>query len=1277
MNSERSPGMRYPQTQSPGLRSPQLRSPPFFRPDESDSEPKMPRLVIRKLVLINYKSYAGRQEVGPFNENFTAVVGPNGSGKSNVIDSLLFVFGFRAKKMRQDKLSGLIHKSEEHPALPFARVEVHFETVGVPDSELVLAREVRRDGGNYYSLNNRKCSYAEVSVLLEERGIDLRHKRFLILQGEVESIALMPAKAENDGDDGLLEYLEDIIGTSNYKTRIGELEQEFETLRQDCNEKQRRVDIVYKDLQKLNAERAEIEKYIRNQNKGIVARSHLWQLHTFRIATAISLLEKEMQEQQLTEVSLAEERSRKQEALQNFDSQISQNNEEASKTKQQLKDVTKRLKEAQLKQVKAKQRRDQLQAREKKAERNLAHAKHEFKSAQIWLQNFSNDSQELARRLKEILASEVEERRKLEDIQAELHESTKDLHDELEALQIQAEPWREKVSVKQQQLQKLQDDELESKKRVQEAESLENECRSEAEAIIAQGHAAQKQVKSLTKHHEKLLKEQSVIQADLAEATKNKDSAAQALAQLRPEVSAAQENKTSSQNRNRLESELMRLKIPGLYGRLGSLGSIDEKYDVAISTAGPELNNFVVDTVETAKKCIDELRKRSIGRAKFMVLNKLKPFTQNDTKYPAARLIDLVKPVDRLFMKAFASILGDTLVVDSPELATKVAFAGPRRFKVVTLGGMVVNSSGQMGGGGTPYRGLMAKSVVGVSSEELEGLEKRLASREIDYAEAKERLSEIQLRNEEIETELPRAITELEKEKMSLKELETQMNAVREKRRNLQAELKSAEDKEAAAVASRESERERIRKEKLELERRSSPIESAIKKIQEQILEAGGIRLREQSAKVSDLQKEETEIQKRIEDGQQKVAQESSKSSHFEAEILRYQKEVDECASSEITKDEVVDIHELESEFQRLSVHLTTQLNGIEEAKVEAQSARSELEQLRAAEIEAQNSLENLRQSMKVNTSKRDEVQNKLQRLKLHDVSIASSLEEPRTEPYIKAELDEPASTEIAAPRESAEDGGEEDIEMVAEEEVELSRETHLKSQSDERQLSELSPDELDGLNETELKHTIAQTDEACKGGKLDMDTLERYRSRHGEYVDRKHVSDVAVAAYERVKDEVQRLKKRRYTEFMDGFLQISAKLKEMYQLITMGGNAELELVDTMDPFAEGILFSVMPPKKSWRNIANLSGGEKTLSSLALVFALHHYKPTPLYVMDEIDAALDFRNVSIIANYIKERTKNGQFIVISLRNNMFELASRLVGVYKVNNKTRSVTLQTE
>ena len=176
------------------------------------------------------------------------------------------------------------------------------------------------------------------------------------------------------------------------------------------------------------------------------------------------------------------------------------------------------------------------------------------------------------------------------------------------------------------------------------------------------------------------------------------------------------------------------------------------------------------------------------------------------------------------------------------------------------------------------------------------------------------------------------------------------------------------------------------------------------------------------------------------------------------------------------------------------------------------------------------------------------------------------------------------------------------------------------------------------------------------------------------QYRARQYELDAITFTRNEIRKDFENIRRQRLEEFMSGFNIISLKLKEMYQMITLGGDAELELVDSLDPFAEGIVFSVRPPKKSWKNISNLSGGEKTLSSLALVFALHHYKPTPLYVMDEIDAALDFKNVSIVANYIKERTKNAQFIIISLRNNMFELADRLVGIYKTKDVTKSVTI---
>merc|ERR1712203_1163294 len=185
---------------------------------------------------------------------------------------------------------------------------------------------------------------------------------------------------------------------------------------------------------------------------------------------------------------------------------------------------------------------------------------------------------------------------------------------------------------------------------------------------------------------------------------------------------------------------------------------------------------------------------------------------------------------------------------------------------------------------------------------------------------------------------------------------------------------------------------------------------------------------------------------------------------------------------------------------------------------------------------------------------------------------------------------------------------------------------------------------------------------------------MGEFRQKCAEHKSKLEDYEVVHNEREEARRKLEQLRQQRLEEFMDGFSVISMKLKEMYQMITLGGDAELELVDTMDPLSEGINFSVRPPKKSWKQITNLSGGEKTLSSLSLVFALHHFRPTPLYFMDEIDAALDFRNVSIIANYIKERTKNAQFIVISLRNHMFELADLLVGIYKTFDVSKSVAI---
>jgi structural maintenance of chromosome 4 len=220
----------------------------------------------------------------------------------------------------------------------------------------------------------------------------------------------------------------------------------------------------------------------------------------------------------------------------------------------------------------------------------------------------------------------------------------------------------------------------------------------------------------------------------------------------------------------------------------------------------------------------------------------------------------------------------------------------------------------------------------------------------------------------------------------------------------------------------------------------------------------------------------------------------------------------------------------------------------------------------------------------------------------------------------------------------------------------------------------DLSAEELTSVVREDVDSRLLVLEQNLKNLKPDLKSIEEFRQKVAEHKQKQEDYEQVHAEREEARRKLDCLRQQRLTEFMDGFSVISLKLKEMYQMITLGGDAELELVDTMDPFSEGINFSVRPPKKSWKQITNLSGGEKTLASLSLVFALHHYRPTPLYFMDEIDAALDFRNVSIIANYIKERTKNAQFIVISLRNHMFELADLLVGIYKTHDVSKSVAI---
>ena len=182
------------------------------------------RIIIDKIVLENFKSYAGEKVIYPINYRYNSVVGPNGSGKSNLMESLLFVFGKRAKKMRLKKLNELIHNSSAVNNCKYCRVSVYFREIQddgednfhyIKGGDFKVSRIVYKNSSSQYHLNDKESSFDEISKLLAKKGIDLKHNRFLILQGEVEQISMMKPKGKTKYEIGLLEYFEEIIGTKS------------------------------------------------------------------------------------------------------------------------------------------------------------------------------------------------------------------------------------------------------------------------------------------------------------------------------------------------------------------------------------------------------------------------------------------------------------------------------------------------------------------------------------------------------------------------------------------------------------------------------------------------------------------------------------------------------------------------------------------------------------------------------------------------------------------------------------------------------------------------------------------------------------------------------------------------------------------------------------------------------------------------------------------------------------------------------------------------------
>lgn len=739
------------------------------------------------------------------------------------------------------------------------------------------------------------------------------------------------------------------------------------------------------------------------------------------------------------------------------------------------------------------------------------------------------------------------------------------------------------------------------------------------------------------------------------------------------------------------KGELASAKI---LGRLGDLASISEKYDIAVSTSCGMLDHIVVKSASDAQKCLEFLRKHNLGRANFIPLDKMKKGAHDrtvETPEQAPRLFDLITPRHHSIVPALFLAVGNTLVAPDLETASRWAYEYNRRWRVVTTSGQLIESSGTMSGGGKSVsKGRMRLSSKSSKSsasstvsdinemedckklesmardaqeklqqcrnnrrslvEEIRSLEKRIRQLTTNISKLSVEVSGFDTTREELTKRIPDLKIESElsnQDKLKLKELNKKVN-----------ECKS-DMSECSILASR------LKKEK--------------SKLQKAIKNAGGPELEKQQNLCSEILEKLNETNKELSSSTVSIAsfkkamKKAKKAVETaERELLSIGEKLEQVQGElDQLQSEAEDVKEAYEKVKDIEEESRKSIRSIEKEYEEVKKTYSKLQ---CVEVETAGQMDNVLTQIKDMEKRTKHWKAELRRLKIS---------EENDKEYISDDEEEDDDDDDESSDDDDDNEGDNNIDPNNQSHQDdmatgTPKQTRDKSKKYSKidSLPTFSDEALQQYDKQEVKLCIENLDIEYRNlaKNTNMAAIAEYRKKEADYLVRIGELDEVTDLRNVARKEHEDLRRKRLEMFMEGFGHITLKLKEMYQMITLGGDAELELVDSLDPFSEGIVFSVRPPRKSWKNIANLSGGEKTLSSLALVFALHHYKPTPLYVMDEIDAALDFKNVSIVANYIKERTKNAQFIIISLRNNMFELADRLVGIYKTNNCTKSVTI---
>lgn len=1164
-------------------------------------------MILKALEMQGFKSFPDKT-VLEFNKGITAVVGPNGSGKSNISDAVRWVLGEQSTKtLRGSKMEDVIFSGTDvRKAKGFAEVTLRLDntdrSLNKDSDEVSVTRRYYRSGDSEYLVNGESARLRDVNELFMDTGLG-RDGYSIVGQGKIADMVSPKASERRD-------MLEEAAGISHFRYRRGDAikrlaqaEENLVRLRDILSELENRVGPL-----KAQSEKAQKFIVLAGERKNLEI--GIW-LNTIDKTGEkmrdqehkIEIAEASHKEAQDELSKIGEMIDKAADGTRDINIKLEEIRNSASGFEEKLSDIDSQIKVAEnsiLHNNETIERINRDKATENETEQNIDAA---VSAAQECIQKAEEQIADATRQMDEL--SKQEETYRLSS--SEFSDRAAALSGEISALSVRLADCRVTAETANSSIEEI-------RSRISAIDESMGTRKDDYDALLKRKADAEASLKEI---QDEIVSVKNAIDGytlRFENRGKKADSVKLAIDEKQRELHKGQDRVRLLEDLEKnmegyfgavkaVMKESGRGALRGIYGPVSQLITVKDKYSAAIETAlGAAVQNIVVDNETDAKRAMGFLKEHRAGRATFLPITAIKGRVLSeqglDDQYGFVSIASDLVSYDNKYSEIIRWLLGRTAVAEDIDSAIAIAKKYSYRFRIVTLDGQVINAGGSMTGGSRVQN-------AGILSRgnEIERLKGSLASmqKELDGM-----LSDYKLLSEDASAA-----------KAELEGAEGDLLRAKEENIRREGELKLASDK-LASVSSGVKE---LLEEKETLEKRIESVSSGAEAARSQIDE-----LKET------LENKEKELESITGDGKtlQKNREEvASKAAEIRLRIVSLQKDV-EANTDEITRLK----NRKTGHLDRLS-ELDGEIREIEEKNDELRALTERLsadeKALKANHGDAQNQINEL-------ISQRDELEKQANDLRLHE--RAKSEERERLSGDI-ARLEE---RKIAMRNEY------DNLTSKLYDEYQLTR---REAAALEIEIDDYS---LAAKRLAELKSQIRAL------GSVNVSAIEEYKevSERYEFLSGQ-INDVETSRAE-LNKMIDDLTGKMAEQFREQFNRINSCFGQTFIELFGGGKAELRLEDERDVLGSDIEIKVQPPGKNVQNINLLSGGEKGLSAIALLFAILKVTPAPFCIFDEVEAALDDVNVSRYAQYVRRMTKNTQFILITHRRGTMEEADVLYGV---------------